>query len=163
MRSRIASLALLYIKSTFSIALSTRKELKKPKTLLKTIGIGIGILFLVADFSVIFVMMNLSMYEGLKPAGLQGLDASQRRHHGLRHGFRPRFHDGPFHVLDVGHRIGLSGPPLYGEGAPGREDGSRLCLGGHGRHFPPGDSDDNLRNKGIAALSSSISTERRPP
>ena len=73
MRSRIASLALLYIKSTFSIALPTRKELKKPKTLLKTIGIGIGILFLVADFSVIFVMMNLSMYEGLKPAGLQGL------------------------------------------------------------------------------------------
>ncbi len=73
MRSRIASLALLYIKSTFSIALPTRKELKKPKTLLKTIGIGVGILFLVADFSVIFVMMNLSMYEGLKQAGLQGL------------------------------------------------------------------------------------------
>ncbi|HWP69146.1 MAG TPA: hypothetical protein VN437_07580, partial [Rectinemataceae bacterium] len=73
MRSRIASLAILYIKSTFSITLPTRKELKKPKTLFKTIGIGIGILLLIADFSAIFVMMNLSMYDGLKPAGLQGL------------------------------------------------------------------------------------------
>jgi len=73
MRSRIVSLALLYVKSTFSLSLPTRKELKKPKTLFKTIGIGIGILFLVADISVIFVMMNLSMYDGLKPAGLQGL------------------------------------------------------------------------------------------
>ena len=73
MRSRVASLALLYIKSTFSVALPTRKELKKPKTLFKTLGIGLGILFLLADFSFIFVMMNLSMYEGLKPAGLQGL------------------------------------------------------------------------------------------
>jgi ABC-2 type transport system permease protein len=73
MRSRIVSLALLYVKSTFSLSLPTRKELKKPKTLFKTIGIGIGILFLIADISVIFVMMNLSMYNGLKPAGMQGL------------------------------------------------------------------------------------------
>ncbi|MHB0898141.1 MAG: putative ABC transporter permease subunit, partial [Spirochaetales bacterium] len=73
MRSRIASLALLYVKSTFSISLPSREELKKPKTLIKTLGIGLGILFLVADFSFIFVMMNLTMYDGLKSAGLQEL------------------------------------------------------------------------------------------
>ncbi len=73
MRSRALSLAMLYIKSSFSISLPKREELKKPKTLAKTIGIGIGIIALVADFSFIFVMMNLTMYDGLKPAGLQGL------------------------------------------------------------------------------------------
>ena len=73
MRSRVASLAILYIKSTFSISLPSREELKKPKTLIKTLGIGLGILFLVADFSFIFVMMNLTMYDGLKSAGLQEL------------------------------------------------------------------------------------------
>lgn len=73
MKSRVASLALLYIKSTFSISLPAREELKKPKILAKTIGIGVGILLLIADFSVIFIMMNLTMYESLKPAGLQEL------------------------------------------------------------------------------------------
>jgi len=73
MKSRLVSLAILYIRSTFSFSLPPREELKKPKTLAKTIAIGLGILFLVADFSVIFVMMNLTMYAGLKPAGLQEL------------------------------------------------------------------------------------------
>lgn len=73
MRSRIVSLAALYVKSSFSFSLPARQELKKPKTLAKTLGIGIGILLLVADFSIIFVMMDLAMYRGLKPAGLQGL------------------------------------------------------------------------------------------
>jgi ABC-2 type transport system permease protein len=73
MRSRAVSLAILYIKSSFSISLPKREELKKPKTLAKTIGIGLGIILLLADFAFIFVMMNLTMYDGLKPAGLQGL------------------------------------------------------------------------------------------
>ena len=73
MRSRIASLALLYVKSTFSISLPSREELKKPKTLAKTLGIGLGIILLAADFGFIFVMMNLTMYDGLKAAGLQEL------------------------------------------------------------------------------------------
>ncbi|PKL05810.1 MAG: hypothetical protein CVV53_07550 [Spirochaetae bacterium HGW-Spirochaetae-9] len=73
MKLRAVSLAVLYIKSSFSISLPKREELKKPKTLAKTIAIGIGIVFLIADFSLIFVMMNLTMYDNLKPAGLQGL------------------------------------------------------------------------------------------
>ena len=50
MKSRVLSLAILNIRSTFSISLPTRKELKQPKTLIKTIAIGIGILFLIAEF-----------------------------------------------------------------------------------------------------------------
>ena len=73
MKSRVANLAILYIKSTFSISLPSSKELRKPKTIAKTIGIGLGIILLLADVGFIFVMMNLTMYEGLKPAGLQGL------------------------------------------------------------------------------------------
>lgn len=73
MKSPVVSLAMLYIKSSFSLSLPKREELKKPKTLVKTIAIGIGIIALIADFSFIFVMMNMTMYDGLKPAGLQGL------------------------------------------------------------------------------------------
>lgn len=73
MRSRIVSLAILYIKSTFSLSLPSREELKKPKKLAKTIGIGIGIVLILADVGFMFVMMNMTMYDGLKPAGMQGL------------------------------------------------------------------------------------------
>jgi ABC-2 type transport system permease protein len=73
MKSRFASLAALYIKSTLSISLPSKMELRKPKTPLKTLGIGLGILFIVADLGFIFVMMNLSLYNGLKPVGMQGM------------------------------------------------------------------------------------------
>lgn len=73
MRPRFLSLALLHIRSTFAFSLPTREEFKKPKTILKTVGIAIGSLLLLADFGFLFVMMNLTMYEGLKPVGLQGM------------------------------------------------------------------------------------------
>ncbi|MDX9784222.1 MAG: hypothetical protein RBT72_05655 [Spirochaetia bacterium] len=73
MKSRVLSLAILNIRSTFSISLPTRKELKQPKTLIKTIAIGIGILFLIAEFAFIFVMNSQAMYGAFKPAGLEDM------------------------------------------------------------------------------------------
>jgi ABC-2 type transport system permease protein len=73
MKPRFVSLALLHIRSTFAFSLPTREEMKKPKTILKTVGIAVGSLLLLADFGFLFVMMNLTMYEGLKPVGLQGM------------------------------------------------------------------------------------------
>jgi len=73
MKSRLASLAGLYLKSTLNISIPPKEELKKPKTLLKTVGIGIGIVLIIADLGLVFVMMNLSLYNGLKPIGMQGM------------------------------------------------------------------------------------------
>jgi ABC-2 type transport system permease protein len=73
MRPRVVSLAILNIRSTFSISLPSRKELKQPKTLIKTIAIGIGILLLAADFAFIFVMNSQAMYNAFKPAGLEDM------------------------------------------------------------------------------------------
>lgn len=73
MKSRLASLAGLYLKSTLNISIPPKEALKKPKTLLKTVGIGIGILLIIADLGLVFVMMNLSLYNGLKPIGMQGM------------------------------------------------------------------------------------------
>ncbi len=73
MRPRFLSLALLHVRSTFAFSLPTREEMKKPKTILKTVGIGVGSLLLLADVGFLFVMMNLTMYAGLKPIGLQGM------------------------------------------------------------------------------------------
>jgi ABC-2 type transport system permease protein len=73
MRPRVLSLAILNIRSTFSFNLPSRKELKQPKTLAKTVGIGIGILLLFADFTLIFVMNSQAMYSGFKPVGLEDM------------------------------------------------------------------------------------------
>ncbi len=73
MRPRFLSLALLHLRSTFAFSLPTREEMKKPKIVLKTVGIGVGSLLLLADVGFLFVMMNLTMYAGLKPIGLQGM------------------------------------------------------------------------------------------
>ncbi|HEY9053188.1 MAG TPA: hypothetical protein VIO60_00070 [Rectinemataceae bacterium] len=70
-RKPFTSLVLLYLKTSFGLTFPSREELKKPKTLVKTIAIGIGILALAADFGFIFVMMNTSLYRALAPAGLQ--------------------------------------------------------------------------------------------
>lgn len=72
MRPRFLSLALLHLRSTFAFTLPMREEMKKPKIVLKTVGIGVGSLLL-ADVGFLFVMMNLTMYAGLKPIGLQGM------------------------------------------------------------------------------------------
>ena len=73
MKPRVLSLAILNIRSTFSLNLPSRKDLKQPKTLIKTIAIGIGILLLAADFAFIFVMNSQAMYKAFKPAGLEDM------------------------------------------------------------------------------------------
>ena len=73
MKARVLSLSILYLKSTFGFSLPTKAELKNPKKLAKAIGIALLVLFLIADFSVIFVMMNVSLYDGLAAGGMQGL------------------------------------------------------------------------------------------
>jgi ABC-2 type transport system permease protein len=73
MKARVLSLSILYLKSTFGFSFPTKAELKNPKKLAKIIGIALLVLLLLADFSVIFVMMNISLYDGLAGAGMQGL------------------------------------------------------------------------------------------
>lgn len=73
MKPPVVSLAILNIRSTFSISLPSRKELKRPKTLIKTIAIGIAALLLIADFAFIFVMNSQAMYKAFKPAGLEDM------------------------------------------------------------------------------------------
>lgn len=73
MNTKLLKLAALYIKSTFAISLPSKSEWKKPKVLIKWIGIVLLTILVIADFSFIFVMMNLSLYQGLKPAGMQSM------------------------------------------------------------------------------------------
>ena len=152
MRSRVVSLALLYIKSTFSISLPSREELKKPKTLAKTLGIGLGILLLAADFGFIFVMMNLTMYDGLKSAGLQELMLLNAATTASVLVFCPRLYVGPLHVLHVEHRVGLSRPAFLLERVARGEDGSRLFYRGFSRHLHPRHCHGHLWNQGKAVL-----------
>jgi len=71
MKSRLASLAILNIRSTFSFSMPSKKELKKPKNLIKTIAIGIGALILIAEVGMVFAWNSQAMYKALKPAGLE--------------------------------------------------------------------------------------------
>ena len=82
MNSRLLKLISLYIKSTFAISLPAKTEWKKPKILFKWIGIAVLTILVIADFSFIFVMMNLSLYDGLKSVGMQSmmlLNAADRK------------------------------------------------------------------------------------
>jgi ABC-2 type transport system permease protein len=71
MKSRFASLVILNIQSAFSLSLPSWQEFKKPKTLLKTIGIGVGAILLLADVGMVFVLNSQAMYKALKPVGLE--------------------------------------------------------------------------------------------
>lgn len=73
MKPRFFSLAALYVKSSLSIAFPSKAELKEPKKLAKAAGIVLLALILVADFGFIFGLMNVGLYNGLAPAGLQSL------------------------------------------------------------------------------------------
>jgi ABC-2 type transport system permease protein len=73
MQQRFGALVLMYLRSSFSFSLPSRAELKKPKVLLKTLGIGLGVLAIMADIGFVFVMMDLGMYKALAPAGMQSL------------------------------------------------------------------------------------------
>lgn len=72
-RPRVVALAAMYLQSSFSLSLPKASELKKPKTLAKTIGIAVGVVAILADISFLFVIMNLQLYEGLAPLGMEGL------------------------------------------------------------------------------------------
>lgn len=73
MNTRLLKLISLYIRSTFAISFPAKAEWKKPKVLFKWIGIAVLTLLVIADFSFIFIMMNLSLYDGLKPVGMQSM------------------------------------------------------------------------------------------
>ena len=72
-RPRIVALAAMYLRSSFSLSLPKASELKKPKILAKTIGIAVGVVAILADISFLFVIMNLQLYKGLAPLGMEGL------------------------------------------------------------------------------------------
>jgi ABC-2 type transport system permease protein len=72
MTSPFPSLVRFYVRSVYGLSGAKRTAPGVKKTL-KTAGIALLVLLVVADIGVIFVAMNLSMYEALKPAGLQGL------------------------------------------------------------------------------------------
>ena len=61
MRTRFTALVVMYLRNSFSFSLPSRAELKKPKVLLKTLGIGLGVLAILADLGSIFVLMDLGM------------------------------------------------------------------------------------------------------
>jgi ABC-2 type transport system permease protein len=63
----------MYLRSSFSLSLPKAPELKKPKTLAKTVGIAVGIVAILADISFLFVIMNLQLYDGLASSGMEGL------------------------------------------------------------------------------------------
>ena len=71
MRQRFAALVIMYLRNGISFSLPSLAELRKPKVLFKTLGIGLGILAIVADLGFVFVMMNLGLYKALAPAGMQ--------------------------------------------------------------------------------------------
>ena len=73
MTTPFLSLSRLYFRSVYG--LSGKKAAAKPelKYVLKMIGIGLLAILVTADIGIIFVASNLSMYEALKPQGLQGL------------------------------------------------------------------------------------------
>lgn len=71
MNTRFPRLCALYLKSGFSFRMPAKEDWKKPKTVLKTLGIAILAALIVADLGFVFVMMNVSLYNGLKPAGMQ--------------------------------------------------------------------------------------------
>lgn len=73
MNLRFWGLVRMYLRSSLGFSLPTRAELRKPKVLLKTLGIGLGILALSADLGFIFVLMDIKTYDALSPFGLQGL------------------------------------------------------------------------------------------
>jgi ABC-2 type transport system permease protein len=82
MRAPFPSLVRFYVKSFYGIsvgraggtAASAGMDKKaKTKRALKAVGIALLVLLVVGDILVLFVAMDLAMYEALKPSGLQGL------------------------------------------------------------------------------------------
>lgn len=73
MKSRFASLVRLFVRSTFDLSLPSRRELKTPKGVLKTIGVAFLAIFVVADIGLVLAESGIAQYKALKPLGLQDL------------------------------------------------------------------------------------------
>lgn len=73
MGSPFLGLCRIYILSMFGFQLPTKASLRDPKKLAKGAGIVALVILVLADVGVLFVLMNLNLYDALKPAGLQGL------------------------------------------------------------------------------------------
>jgi ABC-2 type transport system permease protein len=75
MTATFPGLVRFYVLSNYAPSKRDGAPRSKPtaKKIAKTAGIALLALLLVADIGSIFVMMNLTMYSALKPAGLQGL------------------------------------------------------------------------------------------
>ncbi|HOX93116.1 MAG TPA: hypothetical protein PLC54_09325, partial [Spirochaetales bacterium] len=68
------SLLSLYLRGFYNLpgkkAAGTKPSFKDK---LKTVGIAILAVFLLVDFAVIFIFINIGLYDALAPAGLQGI------------------------------------------------------------------------------------------
>ncbi|MCE5257054.1 MAG: hypothetical protein LLF89_09455, partial [Spirochaetaceae bacterium] len=73
MKSRFASLAWLFTRTTLDLSLPSRREMKTAKGLLKTIGILFLAAFVIADIGYVLVQSSLAQYGALKPFGLQNI------------------------------------------------------------------------------------------
>ena len=73
MSSNFFSLVRLFLRSTFDFSLPSKNELKRPKTIAKTLGIIFLALFLIIDLGFVFVESSIAQYKILKPLGLQDL------------------------------------------------------------------------------------------
>jgi len=73
MSSNFLSLVRLFLRSTFDFSLPSKSELKRPKTIAKTLGIVFLGLFLILDLGFVFVESSIAQYKILKPLGLQDL------------------------------------------------------------------------------------------
>ncbi len=73
MSSNFLSLVRLFLRSTFDFSLPSKSELKRPKTIAKTLGIVFLGIFLILDLGFVFVESSIAQYKILKPLGLQDL------------------------------------------------------------------------------------------
>ncbi|MCE5256356.1 MAG: hypothetical protein LLF89_05855 [Spirochaetaceae bacterium] len=73
MKSRFASLAWLFTRTTLDLSLPSRRELKTAKGLLKTMGILFLAAFVIVDIGYVLVQSSLAQYGALKPLGLQNI------------------------------------------------------------------------------------------
>jgi len=69
--SPFAALLRIHFKSVFAIRLPARKDLSSPKVILKAFGWILIAILLTADLGFVFGMMDVGMYRGLAPLGMQ--------------------------------------------------------------------------------------------
>lgn len=69
--SPFAALLRIHFKSVFAVRIPSRAELSSPKVVLKTFGWILIAILLTADLGFVFGMMDVGMYRGLAPLGME--------------------------------------------------------------------------------------------